>query len=184
MRKMLALLVVLALASMANAGLIFTVNGEPQQPMIDPPLEPSDTIELDLELAAGTSLLKYTLTYELSNEQAEFLVDGLVFDWVSMFPGKIDAMDQDGTISWVTLVADNFMAPVNGPVDLMHGLLVHCLSGTDTIMTVTVTGATLIDGETVAPGTVMHELLIPQFIPEPMTIALLGLGGLFLRRRK
>ena len=184
MRKILVLMLVFCMTSLASADLIFTVNGQPQDPSIDPPLYPSDTIELDLHLAAPETLLKYTLTYELDNEQAEFLIDGIVFDWASMFPGKVDDYDQDGIISWVTIVADNFMQPVAGPQDLMHGLIVHCLDDTDVVMTVTVTGATVIDNETVPVGTEMHSLLIPQIIPEPMTIALLGLGGLLLRRRK
>jgi hypothetical protein len=33
-------------------------------------------------------------------------------------------------------------------------------------------------------GAMIDTILIHQIIPEPMTIALLGLGGLLLRRRK
>ena len=51
MKKLLVLMLVLAMASLANAQLVFTLNGEPQPDEIT--ILPSDIIELDLELAAG-----------------------------------------------------------------------------------------------------------------------------------
>ena len=180
MKKILVLMLVLCMASLANAHLIFTVNGEEQGPAIDPPLLYSDTIELDLELSAGETINGYQLMYTLSNAQAEFLSSGIAFPWASDFPGKING---EGP-GWIEITAGNMFNPSAGPLDLMNGLIVHCLEATDVILTVTVSGDTIIDGETIANGTIVHELLIPQIIPEPMTIALLGLGGLLLRRRK
>lgn len=169
MKKLLVVLIIAGMITVANADLVFTVNGQPQGAVPDPVLlSPSETIELDLHLGDATSLLRYQLTYELSNEQAEFILDGVVFDWASIFPGKIDAYDQDGVISWVLITADNFFTPVTGPQDLMHGLLVHLLDNTDVVMTVTVSGSTIIDGETIPVGTEMHRLsVIAITTPEP-----------------
>jgi hypothetical protein len=65
----------------------------------------------------------------------------------------------------------------------MDGLVIHCLDTTDVILTVRVTENTVINGETIPIDTVLHTLTIHQ-IPEPATMALLGLGGLFLLRRR
>ena len=51
MKKLLIPTLASCLASPANAGLIFTVDGEPQPDAIT--TTPSDTVELDLELAPG-----------------------------------------------------------------------------------------------------------------------------------
>ena len=192
MKKLLALLMVLGLTSLAGADLVFTVNGDPQPDELT--LETSEEVTLDMHLAAGENILKYQVTYSLSNEQAEFLFPdptdstglltyGISFPWASMFPGKVNAYDQVGIISWVEIAADNFMAAVAGPLTLMDGLILHCLDDTPVAMSVTVSASTVIDGATVPVDTVLHTMDIIQ-IPEPMTIALLGLGGLLLRRRR
>lgn len=186
MKKLLVLLVVLGLTSFANAGLIFTIDGEPQPPVIT--LAPSETVVLDLHLDGVQNIQCYQLTYTLSNEQAEFLnpamaFDNVVFPWGSIAPGKVNAYDQDGICSWVEIAADNIFSAAQGPLDLMDGLILHCLDSTPVTMTVTVSASTTINGELIPVGTILHELDIIQ-VPEPMTIALLGLGGLLLRRRR
>ena len=64
---------------------------------------------------------------------------------------------------------------------LVDSILLHC----EGIGEVTLTLASIYDPGTGEPVsiTVMDTQVIHQ-IPEPMTFALLGLGGLFLRRRK
>jgi len=188
MKKLLILVLVFGLTSMASADLVFTINdGEPQPDEIT--MCPSDDLELDLHLDGGT-IVGYQLTYSLSNEQAEFVLPapdsppqyGVVFPWQSMFAGKVNGYDGDGVMSWVEITANNFMA-ANGPLDLMENLWIHCLEPTDVVLEIRVSGATVIDGETIPNGTLLHTLTIHQ-IPEPATMLLLGLGGLFLRRRK
>jgi hypothetical protein len=189
MKKLLVMVLVLGMASVANADLIFTVDGEPQPAEIS--IRPSDEITLDLHLADGENILKYQLMYELSNEQAEFILPdpetspqyGISFPWLSTFPGKVNSYDTDGVISYVEIAADNFMMAAAGPLDLMDGLIIHCLDTTDVVLTITVSQATTINGQELTIGTVLHTLTIHQ-IPEPMTVALLGLGGLFLLRRR
>lgn len=190
MKKFLVLLIVFCLASMAHAGLVFTVNGEPQPPEIT--IAPSDIIELDLELEAGQTIAGYQLTYTLSNEQAELIHDGgtgshpeiiepmedISFPWGSFMAGKVNSRDEDGICSWIEITASNFGNYSAGPLVLMQDMYLHCLEGTD--VTLTISGVVDLDGATGIP--VEHTLIVHQ--PEPMTVALLGLGGLFLRRRK
>ena len=191
MKKLLTLMIILGLASMANAGLIFTVNGLPQEPEVW--LEPSEIIELGLELSAGETITSYVFGYHLSNDQAELITDGasgshpdildpmtdIEFPQGFDFPGELNANEAQ----YVKFSAGQLFSPaVAGPTILMAELYVHCLDATDVILTIDVEGTTIIDGVNVDEGTV-HTLIIHQ-TPEPMTIALLGLGGLFLRRRK
>jgi hypothetical protein len=184
MKKLLVVVSILGMASVASADLIFTVDGEPQPDEIG--VLPSDEITLDLHLADGEDILQYQLMYQLSNEQAEFLIDGVVFPWASLAEGKINAWDQDGhIISWVEIAASNLFSAVDGPLDLMDGLVIHCLSTADVVLTVLVSENTQINGQTIPIDTVMHTLTIHQSaIPEPTTLALLGLGGLSLLRRR
>jgi hypothetical protein len=178
MKKLLILTLVLGLASVANAHLIFTVNGQPQDPKIDPPLYPSQTIELDLELSADETIHGYQLSYALSNPQAELLWDGVVFPWASAVPGKtLNTSPQYGEITATQFLMDE----VQGPLVLMQGLIVHCLEATDVILEIYGEVTYVAGGDSIPIEP--HTLLIPQ-IPEPMTIALLGLGGLLLRRRR
>jgi hypothetical protein len=72
---------------------------------------------------------------------------------------------------------------VTGPQDLFWSVYIHCLDETPVVLSVIAQAGTNLDGEFIPAGTVLHTLLIEQ-VPEPATIALLGLGGLFLMRRR
>ena len=191
MKKLLVLMLVLAMASLANAQLVFTLNGEPQPDEIT--ILPSDIIELDLELAAGHNISGYQLMYQLNNSQAELIIDAasqdpplpglsdIQFPWASFFAGKVNGSETESGGQWVEITANNF-SPAT-PTVLMTDMYLHCLEATDVILTICVSGGTVIDGVELELGKEMHTLTVHQ-VPEPMTIALLGLGGLFLRRRK
>jgi len=182
MKKFLVLLLVLGIATCAQAGMIFTVNGEPQPAEIT--LKPSETVELDLEWTQG-SVSDYTLDYLLTPVpenpgQAEFIHTGTVFSggWFVGNGYVGDPLPQSFEVS-----GSNFGIPYTAANFGFQGLILHCLGVGDVLMTVVTPGGTIIDGVPIEPGTVMHTLLIHQ-IPEPMTLTLLGLGGLFLARRK
>ena len=175
MKKLLVLVLILATASVAQAQLIYTMNGEPQSAEVW--ILPSDSIEIDLELAAGHDITAYQVIYELSNAQAEFIWEGTVFPTSMDLPGKYQNQDaQYGEITQSQI----FSGAVPGPTVLMQGLMIHCLDYTDVVLTVTADPlGTTIDGD---PYQEVHVLTIHQ--PEPATIALLGLGGLALLRRR
>lgn len=189
MKKLLVLLIVLGFAVAAPAavlpvdGLMVTVNGEAAPDIIR--LMPSQTFELDLELLQGFTILNYGIQFKLNNSQGELLYGGIVF------PQGFDLAPKVATGSGPLLVkitAGQLASPkVPGAKVLMQGLIFHCVETTPVILTVSVYTTTKIGiGEaapvTVANGTVLKTITIEQ-IPEPVTIALLGLGGLFLRRR-
>jgi hypothetical protein len=194
MKKFLLLMLVLGLATSAQAGLIFTVNGQPQPNTVY--LMPSEVIELDLEISDGGSVLAYTLDYVLSNDQARLIYDGASGDYPDIdydmtdihFPTDFDMMpkvvEEVSGPQLVEITAGQvFSDPVQGPAVLMVELYLHCLDTTDVVLEIISQGSE-IDDVYIPPGTLLHTLYIVQ-IPEPMTIALLGLGGLFaLRKRK
>jgi len=180
MKKLLALVLVLGLTSLASADLVFTVNGKPQPDTIY--LLPSDTAEIDLELSAGENITKYELGYILSNAQAELLIGNISFPAPFDYPGGV-TWNEPQYIGIAASQWGNPPTPLQGPLVLMQGLVVHCLDKTPVDLIIQVDGPTIIDGMTIPIGTVLHTLHIIQDVPEPMTIALLGLGSLFLRKR-
>jgi hypothetical protein len=175
MKKLVALILVLGMSSLASAELIVTVNGEPQPDEIT--LSTSEMIELDLEIAAGQDILGATIEWTLSNNQAEFVYGNVEFPVAFEMPPVTTGDPQRYYMSGAQLVQPK----IDGPAVLLQGLMVHCLEITDVILTVEAQAGT-IDGSW-QPIELFHTLKIVQ-IPEPMTVALLGLGGLFLLRRR
>ncbi len=99
------------------------------------------------------------------------------------------------TATNVAHLAGSASNPIVGAADLVWGFVLHCDGTGDVVvdLTLAVAGGTQyanVGGP--APEPVwrnaveadLGDLTIYQVIPEPMTVALLGLGGLFLRRRK
>ena len=191
MKKLLALLLVLGVATAANAGLVdavqdafeFSVDGEPQPAEVTIIEVPSGSITLDLKLLAGHNVEALDFTWNLSNAQAELLYSGIVLEAFDM---GLAVNTTVSTPQLVKIAGGQIYSPAKaGPLTLMDGLVLHCLEDTDVVLTVTLSGSSIIDGETYyGPiGEVLHTLVIHQ-IPEPATIVLLGLGGLLLRKRR
>jgi len=192
MKKILVLVLVLGLASTANAALFISVGGEPNPGEIE--VKPSDTVVLDIHgddptdggpaeaymlvegpgsITGGTLIYGGGLAVYLNAEElAEALelpdAEALIQAWSDAL-GKPDLSD----VSY-GLFADSDIPPndfLNGP--LVDEIAFHCEG--EGLVTVTLVDQTF--------ENVLDTLAIVQ-VPEPMTFALLGLGGLFLRRRK
>ena len=165
MKKLIIILVILGFAAAADADLIFLIgppgsNMSEYSPQPDEIyLNPSDTIGFGMALSAGEDMLCFQIMFELNNEQAEFLINEndpfephepyIIWDntFLIMPPSNWNNWDDVGICSWVEAKADNVIASVPGPLDIFHDVRIHCLGTEDVVLTVTVSGATVIDGE-------------------------------------
>lgn len=112
------------------------------------------------------------------------------------FSGDLDSPDYTvGTNGFdqITAISLNGVSAALGPVDLVWNILFHCEGAGDVLVDLTLNGLTEYANYDPIIGEVPYWLeateadlgdLVIHQVPEPMTIALLGLGGLFLRRRK
>ena len=169
MKNLLVLTLVLAMASVANAGLLISVDG-----VVDPPdsevyLQPSQEVILDIhgvgdQPGAGVIIGVTSGPGSVSVGNAVNLVNpGVIMDMGAGFPPFTSAIFFDLAKPDPTFRLDGLVA---------DGVIFHCDGIDDVVLS-------LIDLDT---GEVYDTQVIHQ--PEPMTMALLGLGGLFLRRRK
>ena len=191
MRRVIAGVVILLFASFAQGGFVFTVNGEPQPDLLE--VLPWEVPELDLELGAGQNIMSYNLDYILSNDNGRFITDGASGSYPGLPPmTDIEFLAGFDILGKVTInepqhvriaASQIFSPPLEGPQILMVELYVHIWDSSQDVILEIISQGLEIDGEYIEPGTLMHTLTIRK-IPEPMTIALLGLGGLFVLRGK
>ena len=165
MKKLLVLMLVLGLASAANAVLSLSVNGEPAPDEIT--INPSDEIVIDIQSDNSTA---YSAYFDMYVGDGTFSDARTVIGNLSGLLGPYPDYYGTGAYSYyLVTIADSGGALVPGTgfeIDF------HCDGPGDVL--VQLRDAT---GYIVLDSLVIHQ-------PEPMTIALLGLGGLFLRRRK
>jgi len=181
MKKLLVVLMVLSVATIANAGLVIT--GVPTDP-----IKPSDNLIIGVSgdgqealafaayvVVQGPAMLAGgTLNYSFGlSEYGLHTNDDTYVPWMQ-------GIYNDPSIQQVAHI---FFADTTVPVTPLNGALVsniafHCEGPGDvTISLVTMND----DGSAVL--TIWDTQIVHQ-IPEPMTLGLLGIGGLFLRRRK
>ncbi len=225
MKKLLALLLVLGMASMVQAGFILSVGGLPAPDVIE--IEPSQHITLDIHIEPGTEFNGGDFAIRLSNNQAVLNGADVVFPLSTMrtFNMGLWMLEDNAptgiTYSTVKDTANEYMlsggsltwnstnnATTEGPwfggyipaVEansypvLMDGLDLHCVEATDVVVELiapygisrllhNASGVVTGSEKIIQDGTVMDSIVIHQ-IPEPMTMSLLGLGGLALLRRR
>ena len=180
MKKLLVVLMVLSIATVANAGL--QISGAPAT------MTPSDTVNLSI---VGTGVTNpffdaylvvqgpATLTGGNLDYTYGFSAWGLYTDDDTYVPW-MQGIYNDNTIAQVGDItfADTTVPPAAVTGTLLDSLILHCDGpGPVTLSLVTMNG----DGSAI--DTTWDTKTILQ-TPEPMTMGLLGLGGLFLRRRK
>ncbi len=209
MKKLLVLLLVFGMASVANAGPIsLSVNGDPADAEIT--LGVSDTITLDIIMDAA-EFAGGDIAIVISNPQGALDYSGITFA-TSVMTRRYNDFDEvwvDGMRNWeaqwsvsplsdpqyLKITGGNLNWNTLGSYVLMDNVIFHCEEATEVIIDLVAitdlmywqfdsTGTKLADYAIVAAeGTLLDSINVTQ-IPEPMTIILLGLGGLFLRRRK
>lgn len=178
MKKLLVVLTVLAMATVANAVTKISVNGQLDVPDTQIVLMPSQEVVIDIHswTTALTILLMQgpaTLTKGPNMylwEQTGVTLPSVAFDdykalFTDMGYGNITAIADVDILD----TSDPFTQPAGRVVD---GLILHCEDIGDVTLTLFDANLNVLDSQ------VIHQ------IPEPVTFALLGLGGLFLRRRK
>jgi hypothetical protein len=202
MKKVLILLLVLGLSSMASAivdlGISVTLDPYGDPTYIDDPvsteiwLMPSEIIWIDIHGIVSSG--EYLSVYLIAQGPAT-MIGGQILQGsgahVEYHPD--DEVPDAGGMTWGQAFAEIAGYPGVGPminfIELkeddpfpdMVGVMFdrkefHCLDNGDVIIT-------LIGEDVWTGGQPLDQLIIHQ-IPEPMTIVLLGLGGLFLRRRR
>lgn len=195
MRKLLILIVVLGMASMASATLQISVNGS-QEPVdseiiFDIGDVPSGILTLDIWTDADVGVFE-TVTWALIVTDSS---EGTITGGIGVAPWNYpiwagDAVDNAAIVldPPYTGKAGTYLSGMSGnPLtgDTMYDeFLFHCEGEGDAVVELwTLVNSVPLPDEAYVLTTLLDTVTIHQ-IPEPMTMALLGLGGLLLRRRK
>jgi hypothetical protein len=183
MKKLLVLAMVLGMVASANAGLFISVNGQDAGDMIT--LMPSDTIILDI-FGDGQTLAPVNPWMIVSGP-------GEATGGEMIYPGSLSSLNRyavgDGSdilesfiqpggyaeaqVAYFAILADGAPVQPSTAGTLVNFILFHCTGPVD--VTIALANEDL---------TGVYDTLLIHQIPEPMTLGLLGLGAMFLRRRK
>ena len=193
MKKLLVLMLVFVIASLANAipgTLQISVDGVVDPPESEIVLEESEHAVIDVHSFGNTAVLDVMMFTEGNGVLS--LDPGWIVDMAGIDEVLVDISDQPGAIGWLQSLGYSptsiiYFAITQAAVpipEVPDGKIVdlidfHC-TGADLVPYQGETRILLFDtaSESVVDTQVIHQ------IPEPMTIALLGLGGLLLRRRR
>jgi len=182
MKKLLVLALVLSMASLASAGLQISVGGEKQPGVVE--LMPSDTITLDIwtDAAIAPGVGEVPAWFLVADVQGAAIAGGSILfptePGIALYDDAINTGGFPGPANgvWGAVLITGIISGIAADATIYDGITFHCEAPGDVLVSLVWTA----DYENFL---VMDSVMIHQAIPEPMTIGLLGLGGLFLRRR-
>ena len=181
MKKLLVLMLVLGIASLASAGLQISVGGNPEPLETEYTLLPSETIELDIWTDSEIPMFELNI-YALAVASGQATITN-----GTAYYGNIigDLPIVDWNIPLDEGIGGTFVAPMSPLIGagevIADGIIFHCEAPGDVVVelwSIVDVGDNDFQFDTLLDTVIIHQT------PEPMTMALLGLGGLFLRRRK
>jgi hypothetical protein len=180
MKKVLVLMLVLGIASVANAGLVISVGGVVDPPETQVNLTPSEEVIIDIHgiapspMMGGFMAVQGPATLDMSNMNMVYAGDlSFAADLMDVDPDIYAAIEGIlGPCSDI-LYYEFFDSGGLQPLGLcLDNMILHCEGLGDVTLTLT------------DPDVVPLDTQIIHQIPEPASMLLLGLGGLLLRRRK
>lgn len=187
MKKLLIFMLVLCVASAANAGLVISIHEVGGAEYDGRTLAYSDYLWLDVEAIDGDTGAQY---FVLMADTSLATISG----GVALVPPAPDGSMHLGAVSanyftsgvpvgydGIVGAVDHLLSPPPPYPDGVYfdEILFHCEGAGDVEIVLM-----LVDTATWSVTTTeLDSITIPQ-VPEPMTVLLLGLGGLFLRRRR
>jgi hypothetical protein len=204
MKKLMVLCMVLGLVGIANAGVIditiTSLNGVPITPTKEITISPTDVIDFQIMFNAPTTEYCFAIGAQIN------VVGPGTLDW-SEFVGRTWDPDEEMWVigpdvttgydpelaangaDWVVIgAAARGKKGTGADIWIIKNILLHCDRPGDVLVYLTnyaLSPSSVIDIDyqpvdwSYGAGIVIHQL-----IPEPMTLTLLGLGSLFLARRK
>lgn len=185
MKKLLSFMLILCIAGAASAGsLTLQPISEGQPGSATNPLDPGETAIVQVWTDTPMYGVDLSLVVDSGNGQ---IIDGsgkddaagLGFEeWASFDP------QSSGTVAGALEIGlGGFTAPVSGPV--VGWWVIESTGAVDVVVTMHAdSGYGGSSDDTFATPDPIGGTVTVYQTPEPITIALLGLGGLFLRRRK
>jgi len=191
MKKLMFLLIILAMVNVANAGIIdiaiTSLNGEPITPTNKITINPTDEVDLSIMWTAPDTEYLFALGVTINVQGPGTLMldpEGIVAH--ADFDPTLEVIDP---VHSEIIEAASWLGPQGmvEPIDVVWNILLHCDGEGDVIVWLTddrLINTIVVNGDfDELPYEYSAAITIHQ-IPEPMTLTLLGLGGLVLLRRR